>query len=130
MKQAREFDPHSNPESEDREEVVDVVEHAMQSAYLRSQLSNHGRKEDHCQSASQKLFVRILENPQSSVSARGPVRQVNSEDSQNNHELPDQEVPIKVITLVGKRSVPVSSLVRGRMGLLAQLWVDGSKIDQ
>ena len=54
MQETGKFDGHSNVEREEREVVVDVVEHAVRSIDLRGKLTNHGRVEDHGQPGHQE----------------------------------------------------------------------------
>jgi hypothetical protein len=126
MQQAGEFDRIRDPEREDREVVVDVVEHAERSSDLRVELTNHAREKDHGKPGTQEHIRKDVRKAPKFGIRNGATRDVNSEDHHNNHELTAQEVPIKVVTLVGN----FTALVSGWMGVLEQLSVDGSQTDQ
>jgi hypothetical protein len=113
------------PERKDGEVVVNVVEHAKRRVDLRVQLTNHSREEDHGETACQEHLGKDRRAPKFSILKRTATK-IDDEDNHNNHELTTHQVPIKVITLVGKRSALVSDFVR----VLVKLSVDGSQTDQ
>jgi hypothetical protein len=59
----RELDRIRNPEREDREVVVDVVEHAKRSSDLRVKLTNHAREKDHGQPRTQEHVGKHVRIP-------------------------------------------------------------------
>mmetsp|Transcript_23934 Transcript_23934/g.50432 ORF Transcript_23934/g.50432 Transcript_23934/m.50432 type:complete len:271 (-) Transcript_23934:133-945(-) len=107
MHHPRKFNPQSKIQREQRQVVIDEIDHAMTGIDLRRQLPQHGGHENHGQTGPQKQLLHRVGQPEVRVgrARQGRPAQIDDEDAENHHELPPREVSVHVVSQVDQLGV-------------------------
>ena len=122
MQQARKFDAHGDIAGEEREVVIDIVEHATRGVHLRVELTSHGRHQDHGDSRSKENIQDDLGETENCSALEWSTALVDDEDNGQHHELTSDEVTIEVVSGMAENGALVSLGMGTNVELSVNRW--------